>query len=504
VDGELRSVELTTNIQEQEPATNLQEQQNLVLETMWHDRKFADMCIMAEEGYEIPCHRCVLASQSPVLGAMLSSEMLEGSQKKVSLHNVVLDDASMFVEYLYTNRLSATMSPLTASVLLQLGDMYQIPDLVDKCADALQSSLTKDCVGLVVHSLYLHYELYPKVHAALRAVVDRIRDEETLIWELCYLATPRAVHAVACSSIATQTCDSLALDHIEPDAQFDTPPQTANNIGSPPDYPPHHCDEDSEGKPHTEVDPSAAGEMFEGSVYQDGEPILEVPAEIDECEAGYIQHERWATAVEAQIAKDFGPTEGHEGEPDGQSVPSCIDDPAGVPIVILAFNKHPDLLTETVMKSQWGQQFATKGIQVRPDWARGAKIFVEGLTQDVLEQTGTLASELRPWHVIILEQDREHVHAALESLSYRVKPRVKSTTSHIVALDVLKDGVSTSAGTDGAEESSPINLSDIAMVKRTFISIPVPSMLSPRSQYTHSSTDRLGIGNPRVWGPNSS
>jgi len=355
----------------------------------------------------------------------------------------------------------------------------------------------------VIRSLFLRHKLYPKVHAALCATVARIGKEEALIWELCCLATPNAVRATATSTMATQTCDLIA-EEVRCETQLQL--KVGDIVPASGDLP-DHSDEDLEVKLDPLVDPSPNIEIYEDSNQdtEDSEPILEAPAEIDEYEAGRIQDQQWATAVEAQIAKDIGTYEGDDGQPRVQSACSCADKPAGIPVVILAFNKHPDLLAEMLEKSQWGQKFVTKGTQVTPDWARGAKIFVEGLTQDVLEQTGTLASELRPWHVIILEQDQAQVHASLEQLPYRSRPRVKSKTSRIAALNGSEVGVSSPAGSEGFEESSVINLSDIAMVKRTFISMPVPLILSPRSQYTRSSTDRheLGVGNPRIWKSNA-
>ncbi len=307
------------NLRSAEPTANPTEQQEHMLNSMWRDRNFTDMCVLTEEGSVIPCHRSVLSSRSPVLDTMLSSEMQEGSQRQVSFPDVVFEDANIFLEYLYTNRLPATMRPLTASNLLRLGDMYEIPDLVDTCANRLQSSSNKDCISLVLRCLCTYQEMHPNAHGALRSVIDRIKKDDKLLWKLCHLVASEAVCTVAAPVIATQMCESQASEGMATNVQCDSAPQPNcehfDVFGSSPHtIPQSRADNlvtNCETKSDTISDSNSNTNMVErcmdeGGIVCPSEPIIEVPAAIGETEAEHIQQERWATVAVAVASHSHG------------------------------------------------------------------------------------------------------------------------------------------------------------------------------------------------------
>ena len=63
------------------------------------------------------------------------------------------------------------------------------------------------------------------------------------------------------------------------------------------------------------------------------------------------------------------------------------------------------------------------GVDTRPPWANGAKVFVGGLGQQLLAAVGV--EELCPRHVLVRVEDEDSVHALLQALSYRIRPRLK-------------------------------------------------------------------------------
>ena len=66
---------------------------------------------------------------------------------------------------------------------------------------------------------------------------------------------------------------------------------------------------------------------------------------------------------------------------------------------------------------------ADRGVKTRPDWGNGAKVFVEGLEREALVAAGV--EELCPRHVLVRAEDEEAINAALQTLSYRVGPRLE-------------------------------------------------------------------------------
>lgn len=155
-------------------------------------------------------------------------------------------------------------------------------------------------------------------------------------------------------------------------------------------------------------------DMFEGpnciDVVQDIEHD-EVAAAIDPAEANQIVHEQWATSR----------TE------DGILSPA-VQTPTDV--VVLALTKHSRDVEDLLLGSPLARSLIAQGIDVKPEWACGAKIFVKDVGPgDAAEFRTTFGQSvgLGPHHVVVVASDEPVVLKTLKpSAKVRALATVKS------------------------------------------------------------------------------
>lgn len=141
--------------------------------------------------------------------------------------------------------------------------------------------------------------------------------------------------------------------------------------------------------------------------------------EITPAEAAKVVDEQWASMVEMNILHAMGTssTEQHEVEE--------VD----VAIVVLTFHRHPKEFDLVLCSSALAQRLRTLGVDVRLEWANGAKIFVPDLTEDWLSSFDV---ELCPRNVVVLEKEEDDVYRALDGLPFRIRPRSKPGTRRVL------------------------------------------------------------------------
>jgi len=101
----------------------------------WKRRRFTDYNIVCEDE-EIPCHREVLASCSPVFDRALDPHRYkEGCSNRYELKGSKVAVVKSMVEFMYTGSLPESSADLVE--LLCLADQYQVEDLVQRCAKLL-------------------------------------------------------------------------------------------------------------------------------------------------------------------------------------------------------------------------------------------------------------------------------------------------------------------------------------------------------------------------------
>jgi len=180
----------------------------------------------------------------------------------------------------------------------------------------------------------------------------------------------------------------------------------------------------------------------------------------------------------------------------------------GVPSYVMNFGKHNEHFDQTVVNSQLAMALRNHGVDITPSWANGAKVLVEGVTPEMMEQVGFPPNTLRPWHVVIPASEEAGLLDALRMMPYRARPRVRNRHAVTLANDPAQD--MSREGNDGSGDGEPdTNLetgdADEDMsegtppvpVQVTFVHFPLPLAISERSRFTQSSTDRHRIQNPR-------
>jgi len=107
--------------------------------------QFSDITIKCndpnEEGkvVQIPVHKAVLASRSPVFEAMFSYNMSETEKKEVEIIDIGLNTVRDMLTYMYTGKIEDLN---TRSInLLEAADKYQLSELKEICEETLCSNL---------------------------------------------------------------------------------------------------------------------------------------------------------------------------------------------------------------------------------------------------------------------------------------------------------------------------------------------------------------------------
>ena len=93
-----------------------------------NSRQLTDFTVLSQEGKEFPCHRLILASQSPVMLAMLTSDMKEKEENQVRLeYNEEV--VGHFVEYFYSRKVPRDALEADLASFLDLAGQYELAPL---------------------------------------------------------------------------------------------------------------------------------------------------------------------------------------------------------------------------------------------------------------------------------------------------------------------------------------------------------------------------------------
>ena len=93
-----------------------------------NDRDFTDFTIRSQEGKEFPCHRLILASQSPVMRAMMSNDMKEKKESKVTVKQSD-EVVAHFVEYFYSRKVPREALEANLASFFNLAGFYELAPL---------------------------------------------------------------------------------------------------------------------------------------------------------------------------------------------------------------------------------------------------------------------------------------------------------------------------------------------------------------------------------------
>jgi hypothetical protein len=173
-------------------------------------------------------------------------------------------------------------------------------------------------------------------------------------------------------------------------------------------------------------------------------------------------------------------------------------------ISLVGFSLFSKDFEEALLRSDAAQRLVTRGVEMQPAWAHGAKILVDGVARETLEQAGIEIDNLRPWHALVFEEDVPQIRSMIQNFAGR-KPRVRSAQVVDLGATFAASEKSDDAEVKGDMADSP---EPEMYVCRTFVHVPEPKMISPRTCCTQSLPDpherdcvemNMRRLNPRVW-----
>ena len=132
-------------------------------------RLFTDFTILSQEGKEFPCHRVILASQSPVMRAMLSRDMKEKEEGKVTV-KYSEEVVGHFVEHFYSRKVPQEALQDNLATFFDLAGLYDLAQLKFLTEEAAIGMLSlENMVDLyVLGDLYSAANLKTEAEAFIR------------------------------------------------------------------------------------------------------------------------------------------------------------------------------------------------------------------------------------------------------------------------------------------------------------------------------------------------
>ena len=122
------------------------------------DKILQDFNVLSKDGQKFPCHRIFLASQSPVMMAMMTHDMKETQESEVKLdYNGEI--VKHFVEYFYTGTVPQRVLQENLESFLQLSESYDLTRLKFQTEEAGIDMLTVENM-VEIFALADHYCAY--------------------------------------------------------------------------------------------------------------------------------------------------------------------------------------------------------------------------------------------------------------------------------------------------------------------------------------------------------
>ena len=220
----------------------------------------------------------------------------------------------------------------------------------------------------------------------------------------------------------------------------------------------------------------------------------------------------------------------HESTISHGSIPSNVAELA----CIVTFHRTTEALDRAVRQSDLGQRLQEMGQTLKPAWANGAKILVEGVTQETwtraCQDSGlTQNLRLRPGDVVLPANALTNILGEIQKIPHSSRPRLKAGKGVISIPDLsqfadLSDngpGPSSSSVTFDSSLSSQdasesgwsafidglrdkilhVPIPSAGYTSQTYVHEPEEAPVTPRSNVTQSDSANAGINivNPRIF-----
>ncbi|XP_057319925.1 TD and POZ domain-containing protein 1-like [Microplitis mediator] len=126
------------------------------MEHYFKNTEFSDVVIKVKDK-EFPAHKMVLASHSPVLRTMLTTDMKESNENCITFQDFNEDLVNELLTYFYTGKLEKANDDYNMALkLLEFGGMYQVNELKNICGLILGNNLKLDNVLILLEYARIH------------------------------------------------------------------------------------------------------------------------------------------------------------------------------------------------------------------------------------------------------------------------------------------------------------------------------------------------------------
>jgi hypothetical protein len=198
---------------------------------------------------------------------------------------------------------------------------------------------------------------------------------------------------------------------------------------------------------------------------------------------------------------------------------------------VVTFHRTPEALDRALGQSDLGRRLREMGQTLKPAWAHGAKILVEGLTEETWTracQDAGLTLNLRPGDVVLPANALTNILGEIQKIPRSSRPRLKAgkevisipDLSHFADLSDNRPGPSSSVSfiQDSSLSSDASETGWLAFIdglrdkiqnvpipsgytSLTFVHQPEEAPVTPRSMVTESDSANAGVNlvNPRVY-----
>ncbi|XP_057329691.1 TD and POZ domain-containing protein 2-like [Microplitis mediator] len=131
---------------------------------------FNDITLIVD-GKELPAHKVILSVHSPYFNAMLTTDMKEVKENRITIKNFSLDIITEMLEFFYTGKTNAIKDVDVALKMIEVAAMYQIINLIEICERTLLKNMNIDNV-LSITNVADDFNLTQLRHKGIEFIFD--------------------------------------------------------------------------------------------------------------------------------------------------------------------------------------------------------------------------------------------------------------------------------------------------------------------------------------------
>ncbi|XP_077997874.1 kelch-like protein 25 [Glandiceps talaboti] len=145
---------------------------SLRFEELRQHRQLCDVTLVVEDK-DFPCHRLILAANSPFFKAMFLSGMQESFRSRITLQDITSEAMTSLLQYIYRSTISISQSNVLS--VLHASCVYQMPTVTQVCVAFLKANMdTSNCLSFL--RLAGQYTLPTLQNISRRYVLENFED----------------------------------------------------------------------------------------------------------------------------------------------------------------------------------------------------------------------------------------------------------------------------------------------------------------------------------------